>query len=234
MMFTLESMLEISGDVNDADQLEKIAFNASPTQISDDFLTHQYFQQANQVMITRGLRNFDQNHGGTDLCYSLLTGIHVVLLICTEGWPKFTQNLFYASADNGVAALVYSTSGVTALVADHKEIVIKEETNYPFDETIRFTISFSRNEKDVTFPLHLRIPAWCKKAVININGKENKEVVGNQIVKINRSWKNGNVVELRLPMHIFREKWHENSVSVQRGPVDLCIKNGGRKKKSNK
>ena len=41
--------MEITGDLSFADHLEKIAFNALPTQISDDFMHKQYFQQANQV-----------------------------------------------------------------------------------------------------------------------------------------------------------------------------------------
>src|SRR5690606_4697341 len=53
MMFSLEKMLEITGDVGFAEHLEKVAFNALPTQISDDFMRRQYFQQANQVQITR-------------------------------------------------------------------------------------------------------------------------------------------------------------------------------------
>lgn len=74
MMFTLESTLAITGDISYADHLEKIAFNALPTQISEDFVDRQYFQQANQVMITKHIRNFDLNHNGTDVCYGLLTG----------------------------------------------------------------------------------------------------------------------------------------------------------------
>jgi hypothetical protein len=51
MMFALESLLPITGKVSYADHLEKIVFNALPTQ-SNDYLQRQYFQQANQVMIT--------------------------------------------------------------------------------------------------------------------------------------------------------------------------------------
>lgn len=46
-------MVEITGDIDFADHLERIAFNALPAQISDDFMTKQYFQQPNQVMVTR-------------------------------------------------------------------------------------------------------------------------------------------------------------------------------------
>jgi len=96
MMYSLESILEITGDVTYADRLEKIAFNALPTQISDDFERHQYFQQANQVMLSRGMRNFGDNHGGTDVCYGLLTGYPCCASNMHQGWPKFTQNLCIA------------------------------------------------------------------------------------------------------------------------------------------
>jgi hypothetical protein len=65
LMFSLEKMMGITGDLQFAEHLERIAFNALPTQIADDFMTRQYFQQANQVMITRHPRNFDNSiyHG---------------------------------------------------------------------------------------------------------------------------------------------------------------------------
>jgi DUF1680 family protein len=223
MMYTLESVLEITGDVAYADNLEKIAFNALPTQVTDDFLHRQYFQQANQVMISRHTRNFDTNHGGTDVCYGLLTGYPCCTSNMHQGWPKFTQNLWYATPDKGLAALVYSPNEVKAVVANGIPVTIREETSYPFEETIRFTISAG---KKVSFPLHLRIPAWCKKGAIKINGKVWQETKGNQVMKIEREWQSGDVVELTLPMHIFRNRWYENSVSVERGPVVYALKIG--------
>jgi len=223
MMFTLESSLEITGNVDYADQLEKIAFNALPTQISDDFQTHQYFQQANQVMLTRQMHNFGDNHGGTDLCFGLLTGYPCCASNMHQGWPKFTQNLWYTTADKGIAALVYSPSEVVAKVADGTEVTFKEETNYPFEENIKFTL---QTKKAVAFPFHLRIPAWCKEAVVKVNGAVIQEAKGNQIIKINRNWKSGDVVELSLPMHLFKNKWYENSMSIERGPITYALKIG--------
>lgn len=221
MMFSLESMLEITGNVDFADHLEKIAFNALPAQVSDDFLTRQYFQQANQVMATRKMRNFETNHDGTDVCYGLLSGFPCCTANMHQGWPKFTQNLWYATADKGLAALVYSPSEVKAVVANGIEVGFKEETNYPFSENIKFTLTAP---KTVTFPFHVRIPAWCKNATIKINGKPWKEEAGNQIVKIERTWKSGDVVELALPMHIYKNTWHENSISIERGPITYALK----------
>ncbi len=224
MMYSLESILEVSGDVDYADQIEKIAFNALPSQVMEGFVNRQYFQQANQVMATRHIRNFDVNHDGTDVCYSLLSGYPCCTSNMHQGWPKFTQNLWYATADKGIAALLYSASSVTALVGDKTEVTIKEETNYPFDESIRFTISLPSNTKSVTFPFHLRIPQWCTNATIKVNGQLLQKIGGNQVAKINGAWKTGDVIELQLPMHIFKNTWYENAVSIERGPITYALK----------
>ncbi|WP_338871396.1 beta-L-arabinofuranosidase domain-containing protein [Spirosoma sp. SC4-14] len=226
MMFSLENMLSITGDVGFADHLEKIAFNALPAQIADDFMSRQYFQQANQVMATRHTRNFDVNHSGTDLCFGLLTGYPCCTSNMHQGWPKFTQNLWYATPDKGLAALVYSPSEVKAYVANGTAVSFSEDTSYPFGETIRFTLSLDKSVKSVSFPFHLRIPEWCKQGIITINGKVWQEVAGNQIVAISRDWKPGDVVELTLPMHLFKNTWYENSVSIERGPITYALKIG--------
>ncbi|EDM38305.1 hypothetical protein PBAL39_01782 [Pedobacter sp. BAL39] len=224
MMFSLESMLEITGKTSYADKLEKLAFNALPAQVTDDFMARQYYQQANQVMVTRGTRNFEQNHNGTDVCYGLLTGFPCCTSNMHQGWPKFTQNLWYKTDDQGIAALVYAPSEVHAQVANGIEIFFKEQTNYPFEERIRFTLEMPKRIKNLSFPFHLRIPEWCKRATVKINGNTWKEVDGNQVVKISRQWNTGDVVELLLPMEISRSRWYENSVSIERGPITYALK----------
>ncbi|MBL4678929.1 MAG: glycoside hydrolase family 127 protein [Mucilaginibacter sp.] len=230
MMYTLENGLAISGDVSYADHLERIAFNALPTQINEDYTTHQYFQQANQVMLTRQTRNFDVNHDGTDLCYGLLTGYPCCTSNMHQGWPKFVQNLWYATPDKGIAALVYTASEVDAFVANNQKVNIKEETNYPFDENIKFTVNFAKKGTSAAFPFHLRVPKWCTTASVKVNGAEVQQGKAGEIVKLNRTWKSGDVVELTLPMHIFKNTWHENSMSVERGPIVYALKIGEEEK----
>ncbi len=229
MMFTLENILTITGEVPFADHLEKIAFNALPTQISDDFMTRQYFQQANQVMATRHYRNFSVNHYGVDICFGLLTGYPCCTANFHQGWPKFTRNLWHATPDGGLAALVYSPCEVTAKVAGGIEVKIIEETKYPFEEKIRFTVKLG-DKKAVNFPLHLRIPAWCKNASAQIAGESHTADAG-EILKINRAWNDGDVVELTLPMNVELTRWHENSVAVERGPLTYALKMGEEWKK---
>ena len=226
-MYTLEEILGITGDLKYADHLEKIAFNALPSQVSDDFTERQYFQQANQVMLTRHTRNFDVNHDGTDLCFGLLTGYPCCTSNMHQGWPKFTQHLWFATPDKGLAALIYSPSTVTAY-AGGREVTIHEQTNYPFSETIKFTISTS---SPVAFPLKLRIPGWCDNASIKINGVNTKAISKrDSVIRLNQTWKNGDIVELTLPMKVFTNSWYENAISVERGPITYALQVGGQSK----
>lgn len=222
-MFSLETMLAITGDVAWADHLEKITYNALPTQADDDFNIRQYFQCANQVLVTRDRRNFfeTENHGQTDLCYGLLTGYPCCTCNMHQGWPKFVQNLWYGTPDGGVAALLYAPSQVSLKVADGVIVSIEEETDYPFDGAVRFIF---RAERDATFPFQLRIPGWCDSAMISINGRLEKTVAGNRIVRLLRTWKNADRVELILNMPLRTSRWIEGSVAVERGPLVFSLK----------
>jgi hypothetical protein len=221
LMYSLESMMVITGDVSMMDHLEKIAYNALPAQITNDYNARQYYQQANQVMVTRGQRNFVTSHSGTDLCFGLLSGFPCCTTNMHQGWPKFIQNLWFGTEDCGLAALVYGSSEVTVKVANGEEIRMKEQTNYPFDEKIRFTC---RCKKDLVFPFYLRIPEWCERAIIMLNGEIYLEEKGNQILKINRKWKDNDVIELILPMNIAISRWFNNSIAVERGPLLYALR----------
>ncbi|MDR2040158.1 MAG: glycoside hydrolase family 127 protein [Bacteroidales bacterium] len=227
LMYSLEKITEITGDIAYADHLEKIAFNALPTQVSDDYMAKQYFQQANQVMITRHPRNFyeDANHKGTDVLFGTLSGYPCCFSNMHQGWPKFTQHLWYATPDNGIAAMVYSPSEVSALVGKGCKVKISEDTYYPMDDKIRFTIRIDdKRISTVDFPFHLRIPGWCRQATVSVNGKEEQKVEGGKTAVIKRNWKSGDQVELYLPMEIQVSTWHENSIALERGPLVYALK----------
>ena len=230
MMYSLEHMISITGDIEFADQLERVTFNALPTQTNEDFTLRQYFQTANQVMITRGNRNFANNHGhkGTDLVYGLFTGYPCCTTNLHQAWPKFTQNLWYATSDDGLAAMVYSPSKVKARVANGVEVSFEEETNYPFHENIKFVFD---SESEVAFPFHLRIPEWCKNASVEINGKLWKNNLDGQVIILDRKWKPGDTVVLKLPMEVLTSRWYENSIAVERGPLVYGLKIGEKWKK---
>jgi len=225
LMYSLETMTAITGDTDFADHLERIAFNALPTQTTDDYMYKQYYQQANQAMVTCHRHNFDQDHDGTDILYGLLTGYPCCASNMHQGWPKFTQNLWYATDDAGLAALVYSPSEVTAKVADGKQVRITEETYYPMDDVIHFRINLlDEGITSVYFPIHLRIPGWCDNASVLVNGDSVQSQKTGNIVKLNMAWKNNDRVTLVLPMRVKTSVWHENSVAIERGPLVYALK----------
>ena len=226
MMFSLEEMLEITGDVQWADYLERVAYNALPTQETDDYSARQYYQQTNQVAVTREWRNFSTPHDDTDILFGELTGYPCCTSNLHQGWPKLVQNLWYATADNGIAALVYAPSSVKAKVANGVTVQIEEETAYPFDETLHFKFAFEDKKiKRAFFPFHIRIPAWCNQPVIKLNG-ENVVVDAypGEIARINREWKQGDVLTVELPMQVAASRWYGGSAVIERGPLVYALK----------
>ena len=57
-MFSLEQAIAITGDNTYMDALERMAYNALPTQTTDDYNMKQYYQMANQVEIKNGVYDF--------------------------------------------------------------------------------------------------------------------------------------------------------------------------------
>lgn len=227
LMWSLEKMIEITGRTDWADWLERIAFNALPTQITDAFDARQYYQQLNQVEVSRKNRNFRVCYNGTDQLFGLLTGYPCCTSNLHQGWPKFTRNLWFATEDRGLAALYYSPSNVTAKVANGVEVKFVEETNYPFSGNIKFNFSIAQKKvKKVLFPLHLRIPGWCKEATLTVNGQPWTKSKGGDIVKIYREWASGDVVEMELPMEVAISRWWEHSATVERGPLVYALRIG--------
>ena len=157
---------------------------------------------------------------------SELTGYPCCTSNLHQGWPKFVQNLWYATADNGLASLLFAPSQVTARVAGGIEGNLKEETAYPFEETVRYHVSFTdKKVKKVFFPFHLRIPGWCKQPVVKLNGKPlTVDAYPGTVTRINREWKEGDILSLELPMEVTVSRWYENSAVVERGPLVYALK----------
>jgi uncharacterized protein len=231
-MFSLEQITGITGDIQYIDALERMTFNALPTQTTDDYNARQYFQIANQVQVKRGVFNFSLpfDRGMTNV-FGMRSGYTCCLANMHQGWSKFAQSLWYRTKDNGLAALVFSPNELKTKVGkNNTEITINEVTNYPFEDLINFNFSA---KNDVMFALHVRIPAWCKEAVIKINGQDYSVVKGGNIVKISRTWQNADKLSLQLPMEVTTSTWGRNTRAVERGPLVYALKLGENWEKAN-
>ena len=218
-MYSLETLLPIGGDLRHAEILEKVAYNALPAALSPRFGGRHYYQRPNQVACTLGRRSFTVRHED-DTLIGLVTGYGCCTANLHQGWPKFVQHMWFATPDNGLAALVYGPCEVTARVGDGTEVRMVEETEYPFEETVRFTY---RGPSGVRFPLHLHVPSWARNATVRVPGESPTIAVAGTIHLIDRAWKDGDRVELELPMSVRAERGHENSVSLQLGPLVLAL-----------
>ena len=226
-MFSLEEIIGITGDPYYMEALERMTFNALPAQTTDDYNNKQYFQIANQVNIKRGVFNFslpfDREMNNV---LGMRSGYTCCLANMHQGWTKFASHLWYAAAGNGLAALTYSPNEVRAKVGkNNTPVTIKEETNYPFEEQVRF---FLHTPGAVAFPLQLRIPSWCAGAEIMLNGKKLQSAAAGQVITIDRTWNNNDQLTLQLPMQVRTSNWGRNSRVVERGPLVYALKLGER------
>jgi hypothetical protein len=222
-MFSLETIIGITGDTRYMDALERMTFNALPNQTTDDYNNKQYFQIANQVQIKKGVFQFSLPfERGMNNVLGMRSGYTCCLANMHQGWTKFATHLWYGTTDNGVAALHFSPSTVrTKLGAASTDVTIDETTSYPFSDSIHFTIA---TEKEVSFPLHVRIPTWCLQAKLLLNGREIRKEKGGTIAVIKRTWKNGDRLTLQLPMEVTTSNWGRNSRAVERGPLVYALK----------
>lgn len=226
-MLSDERLLQISGDPFWADHCEQVAFNTYPAAVMPDFKALRYLTAPNMAV------SDSKNHSpGIDNSGPFLMMNPFSCRCCqhnhSHGWPYFNKSLWMATPDNGVLAALYSACEVSVKVGDGTQVRIAEGTRYPFEDTIRLTLA---TEKPVTFPLYLRIPAWCPAAKVVVNGEPVKaEASAGKFVRIERPWKNGDTILLQLPMEVTVQQWTKNhdSVSVNYGPLTFSLKIGER------
>lgn len=218
-----EIMLRMTGDPFWAEHCEDVAFNTYPAATMPDFKALRYITCPNHV-----ISDSKNHHPGIDNSGPFLAMNPFSSRCCqhnhAQGWPYYTEHLILATPDNGAALALYASCKATMKVGDGQQIAIHEETNYPFDEVIRLTV---QTDKEVEFPLYLRIPTWANQAQIHINGqKVTTPVTSGQYACIRRTWKNDDKVELTLPMQLNLRTWqvNKNSVSVNYGPLTMSLK----------
>jgi DUF1680 family protein len=226
-MLSDELLMQISGDPFWADNCENVAFNTYPVALMPDMRALRYLTAPNMVV------SDSKNHAPGYQNRGPFLMMNPFSSRCCQhnhsmGWPYFTKHLWLATPDNGLCAAVFSASEVSAQVGDGQKVRLEEETHYPFEEKIHFTL---HADKAVTFPLYLRIPGWCKSATVSVNGKKTSITPeAGKYVRIERAWKNKDSIVLDLPMEVSVQRWTANhdSVSVNYGPLTFSLKIGER------
>jgi hypothetical protein len=226
-MQSFESMVRMTGDPTWADGTENLAFNSLPAAMEPNHTSLHYITSANSIQLDNYAKTQGQFQNGFAM-QAYLLGIDQYRC-CPhnygQGWAYFTENTWLATADNGLAAMLYAPCTVTAQVAAGATVTLTENTNYPFDGSVTVTLS---TPGAVAFPLYLRVPAWCASPSVTLNGVPVSAAGGPGFVTLNRTWSNGDVITLSFPMSVTTNTWtaNHNSVSVHRGPLVYALQIG--------
>ncbi|HEY6505343.1 MAG TPA: glycoside hydrolase family 127 protein [Chitinophagaceae bacterium] len=137
------------------------------------------------------------------------------------------SNYMYSMGEDGIYINMYGGNDLHTHLKDGSAIALRQEANYPWDGNVNIVITDAPAKQ---FSVNLRIPGWCKKAVLKINGKSAEAVLsGGQYKTIQRNWKKGDKIELILDMPAVLIESNpmveetRNQVAVKKGPVVYCL-----------
>lgn len=149
---------------------------------------------------------------------------------------------FYAVRDDEVFVNLYASNDAQ-LALNQQQLRLTQETDYPWNGTIRLTLHPQAQELKMT--LNLRIPGWAQgrplaselyhylndeaaPVRIKVNGEAVPLKIKNGFAQIERAWHSNDTVELDLPMLVRRVVAHDSvkadvgRVALERGPLVFC------------
>ena len=130
----------------------------------------------------------------------------------------------YTTSEEGIWVHLYGENEAKIPWGD-KEIKLIEKTNYPWEGNIKLEV-----KTEGEYKIFLRIPSWAKGYTIKINGnKINTKEVKNGYIEVENQWKEGDKINLELPMEIEiieshpKVKDNVGKVAIKRGPIVYCM-----------
>lgn len=206
-------LLAATGDGRWADEAERALFNAAPVCANRDFTAHVYFQSPNRTTpLKPAYRRND-----TPLmpyCYRRKHYPMCCTADLTRIIPAAVQYKWLTDGEGAVAAL-YGPDEATLTAAGVK-VRLRTVTDYPFDERVTIHV---HPERESEWTLKLRIPAWCGKASVAVNGLTQEVSAERGFAWVRRVWRAGDVVTLDLPMAPSFERGRDLNVGADYGVV---------------
>lgn len=208
-------MLELTGDAKYADVMELALYNSVLSGVSLDGSSFFY---TNPLAASADFPYTLRWAGGRQP--------YIALSNCCP--PNVVRTMAEVSGymySTGVDGLYVDLYGGNTL--DTKDIKITQTTDYPWDGRINITID---KAPDTKYGIHLRIPGWCKKAQLNVNGNAlNQVIAAGTYLHISRKWSVGDKITLVLDMPatlmaanpLVEE--NRNQVTLKKGPIVYCL-----------
>ncbi len=193
-----------------ADYYERALFNHILSAINPDHPGYVYF-----TPIRPGhYRVYSQPNDGFWCCVG--TGM--------ENPGKYGQ-FIYAGAKDGIYVNLFIAS---ELSLPSQGLVLRQDTAFPDEPGTKLTLKLSR---PATFTLYLRDPAWVAPGEfrVKVNGQPvAAKSAPSSYVAIRREWKDGDRVEVSLPMATTVQQLPDGSdwYAILRGPIVLASPDG--------
>lgn len=139
--------------------------------------------------------------------------------------PGKYGKFIYAQATNGFYVNLFIAS---ELSVTNIGLTLRQETTFPDEPCTRITVKL---KTPAEFTLYLRHPAWVAAGefVVRVNGKQVAVAsTPSSYAELRREWRDGDRVELELPMHTTVERLPDGSdwVAILRGPIVLASPSG--------
>ena len=145
---------------------------------------------------------------------------------CSGSGPRMLgllPGIIYGRAGNAVYVNQFLHSTATIQLGSKQTIEIAQRTNYPTSESIVIEV---RPAESAQFIVNLRIPAWCSRPRVTVNGATVAEAKSGTYAAVDRTWKKGDRIEVTLPMEpTWTRGEHGNAglVALSRGPMVYVV-----------
>ncbi|MBR5536008.1 MAG: glycoside hydrolase family 127 protein [Clostridia bacterium] len=132
-----------------------------------------------------------------------------------ENPGRYTKCIYYKNGDEMFVNLYIPST----VVWEEKNLTLTQETNYPYEDTIRIKITDGEGDAALKF----RVPTWAKSgATATFNGETYKKDAAGYL-EIEGSFKKGDVIELTIPMELeIYNSRTANQIAFTYGPVVLA------------
>jgi DUF1680 family protein len=197
-------LLEMTANPAYADTIEKVIWNHLPAAQAGDGGGFRYH--------TALVGNKGRQMGGFTCCQG--SGHRA-----TAEQPRF----IYATDKDGLYVNQFVPSTANMKLASGNGVTLKQTTDYPTGEKIRIEVT---PETPGNFSLRVRLPGWCDKPSLAVNGKAVADLKPGTYADLKREWKAGDVVDLTLPMTPQWVKGEYNNsglVCLKRGPLVYIV-----------
>jgi hypothetical protein len=206
-----------TGDIDYADRAEKLTFNGMMGFRNQDGTAITYGKGDNCYILDGHHHEHGVQRADPRFKYS---PTHSDPAVCCV--PNYTRNYSYYldymwhKKNEGLVASLYGPS-VLKTSLNGTEIIVEQQTAYPFDDHIKFTFEL---ENPVDFPLYLRKPGWSEDIKLSM---EDATITneGNFVI-INRTWESGDELKLEFVNEIKSVPYNEERY-VQKGALVFAL-----------